>query len=120
MTTEVSDASWPVLMAENVNTLTQRIEDAFRNIRDLHAINRKQSEEIQSLRQQLGTLNTQVGFEFEGSRVIPRATASKLLHRTSRTLLRWESEGLLEPLHIKSQVYYRLQQVEGLFPPQPS
>ena len=114
--TEVNDGLFPFgawgLELEKING---RLVEAYRLIKELNVANRQQVEEISDLRRRLDGLNHEVGCEYQGTRVIPRAAAGKLLHRTPRTLQRWEELGRLNPLYpFPNQVYYRQEEVVAL------
>ena len=112
---EVPETSWPIFLAQQIENINQRIEQLFGCVRDLNSSHRSQDSELAELRRKLGTLNEEVGFDFQGTRIIPRAAAAKLLHRTPRTLRRWEQTKQLQPLYPSpNQAYYRLADVQAL------
>jgi hypothetical protein len=46
--------------------------------------------------------------------LMPAAAVARLFGRTLRTLSNWERSGLLVPIRIRRQRYYRLSDVEAL------
>lgn len=104
-----------VLLGYEIEKLNERLNEAFACIRTLNEENRIRCDEITALRGLVGNLKHEVGMEFEGFRVIPRAAAAKLLHRHPRTLKRWEKAKQLHPRYpFPNQVYYRVEEVEAV------
>ena len=46
--------------------------------------------------------------------LLPAAEVARLVRRTLRTLSNWERAGLLVPIRIRRQRYFRLHEVEAL------
>lgn len=46
--------------------------------------------------------------------LLPAAEVARLFGRTQRTLCNWERAGLLVPIRIRRQRYFRLREVEAL------
>lgn len=102
-------------LAQQIDKLNQRVEQVFASLRDLNTSKRSQDAAIADIRQRIDKLNEEVGFDFQGTRIIPRAAAAKLLGRTPRTLQRWEQVKQLRPLYpFPNQTYYRLDDVRAL------
>ena len=104
-----------VLGLELERLIKEPIAELNRLISDLNLAKRQHDAELVEVRKQLAKLSEDVGFNFQGTRIIPRAAAARLLHRTPRTMQRWEHSRQLEPLYPSpNQVYYRLSQVQAL------
>jgi len=110
-----SHALSELLVFELEKLIAKQMTEFNRLISDLNLSKREHAAELDELRKQLAKLNEDIGFNFQRTRIIPRAAAAKLLCRTPRTMKRWEQSRQLEPLYPSTnQVYYRLNQVEAL------
>lgn len=119
MTSTQEASGSPALLAmlgvELEKIIDNKLADITRLIKNLNLTNSQNTADIKELREKLSKLNEDVGFDFQGTRLIPRAAAAKLLCRTPRTMKRWERLKRLEPLYpSENQVYYRLDQVQAL------